>query len=473
MFTLLRVDMADKSCTFEEIPAFYACMGGRGLISSIFAREAPPECDPRSPHNKLIFSPGLLGGTLPFFKNRLAIGCKSPVTGGLKSAACGCLAATHLLRLGILGIIIENTAPQDVWLQLEVRRRHARLVPSPVAGLGINAAMATLRGLHGSSCSCICIGPAGESSLPAANIAFTDPEGLSVRHAGQGGMGAVMGAKRLKSVVVFPPDVEESPVAEAGAFTEAAGRFAAALAELSAKTRQASTHKEEKPVPEAAEPSHGFKGKGLAGNHCLNGCGLCGRPSAVRHRKDKKRSAAYSALWNVTKDGAADTSLHARFDSLCDDLGLDAFAVSAAVAACMEAGMMRKGDGEAIIAAVKQIGAGRPLGGMPGGDPDTIRPAVTEQETTRSQTAERQKASSDNARRRMAFADTIGLCVFAARAVLDSPKARRALVQLLSARYGWELPVDYARSLGERIIAIEDACDSRIFESVENSGTAS
>lgn len=60
MHKILRVNMATKSCVFEDVPSDYAGLGGRGLTSTIVSREVPATCTPLGPHNKLVLAPGLL-----------------------------------------------------------------------------------------------------------------------------------------------------------------------------------------------------------------------------------------------------------------------------------------------------------------------------------------------------------------------------------------------------------------------------
>ena len=87
MFRFLRVNMATKTCVFEDIPEEYAGLGGRALTSTIVAREVNPICTPLGPHNKLVFAPGLLGATNSPNGNRISVGCKSPLTEGIKEAS--------------------------------------------------------------------------------------------------------------------------------------------------------------------------------------------------------------------------------------------------------------------------------------------------------------------------------------------------------------------------------------------------
>ena len=460
MFRLLRVDMADGRCVCEDIPARYAGMGGRGLTTSILACEAPLGSGlfgSLDPGGKMVFSPGLLGATAALSLNRLAMGCES-ATGGLQSAAVSCLAATHLLQLGILGIIIENAAPTKTLLQLEIRLDQIRLAPSAVAGMGIVAAMAKLRELHGPLCSCIAIGLAGENQLPTANMAFTTSDEYTLRHAGQGGMGAVMGAKGLKNILVFPPGRAMPPVADAEAYAKAAVRLGVVLNGLSGKGQSDSDRDSNNAFREGMEQPHAAEGTYQTDKYCLNICRRCGRSLAGRRNKHKEKSAAYKALWPLATTDS-DNELRARFDSLCDDMGLDVFAVSAAVTACIRSGMLQAGDRAAVVTAVEQIGADTPLRRMLGGYPEGVPAVLPKKNAVRPGESEQQRLARDKKHHVTAFADAMGLCAFAARPVLDSPETQAALVRLLNARYGWALPTTYACSLGKRIVEMERKYD--------------
>ena len=195
MFRFLRVNMATKTCVFEDIPEEYAGLGGRALTSTIVAREVNPICTPLGPHNKLVFAPGLLGATNSPNGNRISVGCKSPLTEGIKEANSGGQPGGHLAKLGIMAIIVEDMATEGEWWQLELSKDSAKLVPSTVAGLNNFDAVAKLVETYGDKCSYVTIGRAGEFKLTAASIAFTDRELRPMRHAGRGGVGAVMGSK--------------------------------------------------------------------------------------------------------------------------------------------------------------------------------------------------------------------------------------------------------------------------------------
>ena len=231
MFRFLRVNMAAKTCVFEDIPEEYAGLGGRALTSTIVAREVNPICTPLGPHNKLVFAPGLLGATNSPNGNRISVGCKSPLTEGIKESNSGGQPGGHLAKLGIMAIIVEDMATEGEWWQLELSKDSAKLVPSTVAGLNNFDAVAKLVETYGDKCSYVTIGRAGEFKLTAASIAFTDRELRPMRHAGRGGVGAVMGSKGLKAIIINPEGGKNHPLADEKAFREASKRFAKALTE--------------------------------------------------------------------------------------------------------------------------------------------------------------------------------------------------------------------------------------------------
>ncbi|MEJ2039594.1 MAG: aldehyde ferredoxin oxidoreductase N-terminal domain-containing protein, partial [Desulfosarcinaceae bacterium] len=85
----IRVNMSSKSVRTEAVPDLYKGLGGRGLISTFINDEVPPRCNPLGPRNKLIFAPGLLGGTKLVNTSRIAVGAKSPLTGTIKESNAG------------------------------------------------------------------------------------------------------------------------------------------------------------------------------------------------------------------------------------------------------------------------------------------------------------------------------------------------------------------------------------------------
>ena len=111
MKKLLRIDLSNSQYTYEDVPAAYVNLGGRGLTSKIVGEEVPPKSDPLGKENKLVFAPGILAGTPAPNNSRLSVGGKSPLTGGIKEANAGGAAAQKLARLDIQGIVVEGASP--------------------------------------------------------------------------------------------------------------------------------------------------------------------------------------------------------------------------------------------------------------------------------------------------------------------------------------------------------------------------
>ena len=95
MDKILRIDMgANGGPRFAEEPVGeYAGLGGRALTSAVVGKEVPPTCHPLGADNKLVIAPGLLSGTAAAMSGRISVGCKSPLTGGIKESNSGGQAA--------------------------------------------------------------------------------------------------------------------------------------------------------------------------------------------------------------------------------------------------------------------------------------------------------------------------------------------------------------------------------------------
>ena len=110
MDKILRINMgADGGPKMTEGPVGdYAGLGGRALTSMIVGTEVPPSCHPLGEDNKLVIAPGLLSGTIASMSGRISVGCKSPLTGGIKESNSGGQGAQVLARLGYAAIVLEG-----------------------------------------------------------------------------------------------------------------------------------------------------------------------------------------------------------------------------------------------------------------------------------------------------------------------------------------------------------------------------
>jgi len=390
MFQILRVNMNDQSAKFEKIPKEYDGMGGRGLTSAVVAKEVEPTCYPLGPLNKLVFAPGLLGGTNCANSGRISVGGKSPLTGTIKESNSGGQAGGYLARLGIQAIVVEGHPPSGKLYKLLVGKDQAEVLPADdLKGLGNFATVDKLKKIHGEKVGFISIGQAGESLLNGASVAFTDKELRPNRHAGRGGLGAVMGSKGLKAIVVDPAGGQLAPIKDPEAFKAAAKRFADALRQHPVTSAGLTNYgtdilinilNEAGGLPTRNFSSGRFEGAEKVGGEYLNeitkkrggkvseGCmsGCIIRCSGT-YLDDKgvmiSKWPEYETVWAWGPNcGIDDLDAIARLDYMCDDIGLDTIEAGCAMAVAMEGGLLKFGDAAGAEKILQEVGKLTPLG---------------------------------------------------------------------------------------------------------------
>jgi len=177
MDKILRIDMgAEGGPKATEGPVGgYAGFGGRALTSAVVSKEVPPLCHPLGTENKLVIAPGLLSGTAAAMSGRLSVGCKSPLTGGIKEANSGGQAAQVLARLGYGAIILEGKPKNDDLYKVFINKDGVKIsVDNSLKLLPNYDLVEKMKQQHGDKITCISIGPAGEMKMSAATIAITD-----------------------------------------------------------------------------------------------------------------------------------------------------------------------------------------------------------------------------------------------------------------------------------------------------------
>ena len=199
---ILRINMGEKGGPkiSEEPMGAYEGLGGRALTSALVAKEVPPLCHPLGEDNKLVIAPGLLSGSNAAMSGRISVGCKSPLTGGIKEANSGGQPSQVLARLGYAAIVLEGKPEGDHLYKVFINKEGVKITPdNSLKMLGNYDLVEKMKMEYGDKISCISIGSAGERKMSAASVAFTDMELRPTRHAGRGGVGAVMGAKASRS----------------------------------------------------------------------------------------------------------------------------------------------------------------------------------------------------------------------------------------------------------------------------------
>ena len=196
---LLRVNLKSNEIAIDRPgPSFYKqYLGGRGIIMRTLLTEIPAHADPLGPDNKLVFALGLLTGHKIIGSGRCGVGAKSPLTGACGEAEAGGMWGAELRRAGYDGIIIEGRSTKPVYLWIYDDRVEIRDA-SQIWGAEVREAMAWFQNdISQKRYRTALIGPSGEKMVHFANIM------ADCSHAfGRCGLGAVMGSKNLKGVVV-------------------------------------------------------------------------------------------------------------------------------------------------------------------------------------------------------------------------------------------------------------------------------
>lgn len=384
---LMRVNLNKKSVEIQAVPNEYEKCGGRALTSRVIANEVPPLCDPLGSENKLVFAPGLLTGTPAPTSSRMSIGGKSPLTGGIKEANVGGRFSFHLARNGIRGIIVEGQGSD--WVLLNIEEGLCSFKPAGgYIGSGNYALAEQLLNAQGKDCGILSIGPAGERQDLASCISSVDLEGYPSRAAARGGLGAVMGSKKLKALVVHPTKANRVEIKNREAFLEISKPLAESLATSKTAFSQFGTAIMVNAVNEVGgfptrnyhqgkfEDASKMDGKALeewvkkyGGKKrvaCSPGCVI--RCSNVV--MDKKGTHATSSLeyetmvMNGANLGISNLEFLMYLDHFYDDFGLDAIEIGCALGVAMEAGLLPFGDEAKVKEMVSEIIEGTKNGRM-------------------------------------------------------------------------------------------------------------
>ena len=392
MDKLLRIDMGSEvgPQASEEPLGDYAGLGGRAMTSAIVAKEVPPLCHPLGKNNKLVIAPGLLSGSHAAQSGRISVGCKSPLTGGIKEANAGGQGAQVQARLGYAAIVLEGKPNDDTLYKVVINKDGVTITPdNSLKMMGNYDLIDKIREAYGDKVACISIGQAGEMKMAAATVAFTDMEQRPTRHAGRGGVGAVMGAKGVKVIVLDDAGMPTRPPKDPEKFKEANKAFVAGLKKHPITGEGLpgfGTNVLTNVINEAgALPTHNFQtGRfdgagnisgeaqseimksrgGTVAKGCHKGCVI--RCSGTYNDKDGNyltKRTEYETVWaHGANCGIDDMDAVAMLDRLDDDYGLDTIEMGATIGVAMEAGLAKFGDAEAAINLLKEVGKGTPLG---------------------------------------------------------------------------------------------------------------
>ena len=395
-FSIWRINVRTQEFTREPVPDSWEHLGGRALLARILIDENVATCDPLGPTNKLVFAVGLMVGHMLSSTDRISIGAKSPLTGGIKEANAGGRTGLQLSHLGIKALIIEDTPSQDGFWILHLSAEGARFERADeFVGLGVYEVAPPLLERYGDKVAIALIGPGGEMRMASSGIQNLDKDRAPTRIAARGGMGAVMANKGLKAIVIDGSTGEKPPIHNMKAFREAKKAFTKALMAhpqtktyadygTAAMTLMCNSFGA---LPTKNFSSGQFQGaENISGetmrqtmlkrggdcettHACMAGCTI--RSSNVYG--DENGNPIVSPLEYETIGlmgsnlGIDDLDVIARMNYEVSDMGLDTIEIGAALGVAAEAGLMEFGNGERAMELIQEIRQGTPLGRVLGG----------------------------------------------------------------------------------------------------------
>ena len=500
---VLRVDLSARTTAVQEMDeaAFRRHPGGRALIAHYLLSEMPANADPLGPENILVFAMGVLTGTPLSGASRHAVGAKSPLTGGFGEAEVGGFWGAELKRAGWDAIVVTGASATPVYLSIKDDQVEIRDA-THLWGKEIMETEELLKAEAGERLARVCeIGPGGERLVRYAGI-VNDYKDI----AGRAGLGAVMGSKKLKAIVV--KGSHALPLHDAAKVKEIGRWVADTLQEnhwafhnfgtgmgLDGYTRvggMAVRNYDGGPFEEAGEISaealveKGYRVK-------MEACWAC----AVRCKKVVKMEQPYqidpkyggpeyeSIAALGAQCGIGDLALISKVNERCNALGIDTISFGATIAwamdlrargilpdAAIDGQPLEFGNGKALLAAIEAVAARRDLGDILA--EGSARAAATLGGTELLTTVRGQELAMHDPRQRteygrqvrMSYAtsptggdhmnsnlpsrsvkNTVGMCFFLR---YDDPK----MVDIVNAVTGWGLDQEALLDIGERSLSL-------------------
>jgi aldehyde:ferredoxin oxidoreductase len=386
-----RVNVNTQTLKREPVPSGWERLGGRGLLACILLDEVDAKCDPLGPENKLIFAPGLLVGHMLSSTDRISVGGKSPLTGGIKESNAGGRTGLHMTQMGIHALVIEGMPKNSGYWVLHLSLNGARWEKADdLAGLGVYETAQKLIAQYGERVAIALIGPGGEMGMKSAGIQNLDKDRIPSRIAARGGLGAVMGSKGLKAIVLDHSGGQKPPVVDPGSFKIAQKDYTKAVLEHP----QSITYRDYGTAAMAhmcegfgALPTRNFssghfddvddisgetmreflleRGKPSDLSHaCMAGCTIkCSNVFGGEDGKMMVSPLEYETIGLMGSNlGIKSLDTVARMNWEVNDLGLDSIEIGAALGVAAEAGLMQWGDGVRALDLLDEIRRGTDAG---------------------------------------------------------------------------------------------------------------
>ncbi|NTW72303.1 MAG: aldehyde ferredoxin oxidoreductase [Eubacteriaceae bacterium] len=396
MWKTIRIDSKDGSAKSEAYTSAYQGLGGRSLIAQFLTDEVDASCDPLGSEAKIIFCTGMFAGSGLACTNRLSVGAKSPLTGGIKESNVGGNAATAFASHGIRSLIIENKPDDNDPMKFVVIHPDGAVTledASIYQGMNNYEFVDNMHQLYGNKTSVISIGVAGERLYKNSSLQVTEfGTNAPCRAAGRGGLGSVLGSKGIKGIVIQSAEGKSSlEYADKEKFLNIRNELNGMILESSKGnpfTLIGTASIVDGVGPAGIMPTKNFNGtisekldniksdkfmelvnrNGKNQHPCQAGC-LVRCSNIINDREGNFLTGGFEyetiALCGPNCD-IYDYEVLAKIDRMCDDIGLDTIETGATIAVCMEAGIIPWGDAEAAMGLYQQISDGTTLGNILG-----------------------------------------------------------------------------------------------------------
>jgi len=389
---VIRVNLSESAVKVENLDIEMAkkFIGARGLGAKIVYDEVDPKIDALSPKNKVVIAAGPMTGSQFPTAGRYMVITKSPLTDGIAFANSGGFWGAEFKKTGHDAIVLEEASAKPVYMLIEDDKVEL-LDAADIWGKTTIATTEALKAKHGNNVRVLCIGPAGETLSRIAAV-MNDED----RAAGRGGVGAVMGSKKVKAIV-----------------TKGSGKFEYHNVDKAKEIAREKIQKlKDDPVAGQGLPAYGtavlvniinqngvlptknfqesyypdaddISGETLAGKHLVKkaGCFACPIQCGRVVKSDDGREIGgpeYETIWAYGADcGVKDLKAINNANELCNEYGLDTISAGTTIACAMELyqrGLVKDehikadgislnwGDGNAIVKWTEKMGKGEGFG---------------------------------------------------------------------------------------------------------------
>ena len=386
----LHINLDDRSVDAQQFDGEAIVRGGRYLITKTLLERGTATVEPLSADNPLIFSAGPFAGTNFSNANRTSVGCKSPLTGGIKESNAGGTFSLALGQLHLAGLTLYGASAD--WIVIHIAKDgEVSFDPAePYLGKGNVEAAALLHEKYGKKVSLALCGPVGEYQGLLAGIAFSDPDRRPTRLAARGGVGAVMGSKKIKAIVV---DLHKMPqLHDRKKYMQGVREYGARLREQegvqnlnrlgTAYVADFTNHVGGLPVRNFSagqlvdtkiEPmkiggdyirQQNIERGGKPAHACMPGCIIeCSNVYADADGNEVVSPLEYETIGLLGSNcGLNDPDQLAGLNAIANDLGIDSIETGAMLAVLMEAGLAEFGDVDFITRALEEIRQGTAKG---------------------------------------------------------------------------------------------------------------